>query len=232
MISRRSFLIGLTGLVTSSFVAQAKTHLIKTGRPMLLQPRKAEETLYLYEGLCSEQNKWLVCLGRYEQEEPPPPAWREYLQMWGYRLDTAEEIARICSENNLALAELEDELDEYGWADAWECLESPQAKAYTLLKELNLGCSLDAQGKKAGRIEFIEGGWHPGSSERWVELRNDLTVSLLQAEIVERKLPIKIVVDEVRSLRYTLCWRRLILAHRRSAAPGQTIVWPSVDTCA
>jgi hypothetical protein len=67
---------------------------------------------------------------------------------------------------------------------------------YKPLKELNLGCSLGQEGKKAGWIEFIEGGWHPGSSECWVELRNDLTVSLVQAEIVERDLPIKRVVDE------------------------------------
>ena len=71
---------------------------------------------------------------------------------------------------------------------------SPQAKAYSL-KELNLGCSLDAEGKKVGRMEFIEGGWHPGSSACWVELRDDLTVSLLQADIIERDLPLKITVD-------------------------------------
>jgi len=83
MISRRCFLIGLTGLVTSSFVTQAKSHLVKTGRPMLFQPRRAEETLYVYEGFCSERNKWLVCLGPYEYEEPPPPTWREYLRSRG-----------------------------------------------------------------------------------------------------------------------------------------------------
>jgi len=35
-----------------------------------------------------------------------------------------------------------------------------------------------------------------GRSECWVELRNDLTVSLLQAHIIERDLPIKITFDE------------------------------------
>ena len=79
--------------------------------------------------------------------------------------------------------------------DAWECSESLQAKAYSHPKELNLGCSLDAEGKKVGRMEFIEGGWHPGSSACWVELRDDLTVSLLQADIIERDLPLKITID-------------------------------------
>jgi len=98
--------------------------------------------------------------------------------------------------NHLTPEELEYEIDGSDWADAWECSESPQARAYSLLKELNLGCSMDQEGKKEGRVEFIEGGWHPGSSECWVELRNDLTVSLLQAHIIERDLPIKITFDE------------------------------------
>ena len=117
--------------------------------------------------------------------------------MQGYRLETTDDIARVCGENSLAPEELEHEIDEYAWADAWECSESPRAKAYSLLKELNLGCSLDQEGKKAGRIEFIEGGWHPGSSECWVELRNDLTVSLLQAHLIERDIPLKITIGEV-----------------------------------
>jgi hypothetical protein len=194
MISRRSFLIALTGLVTSSFVTQAKTHLVTKGGPMLLRPTRVEKTLYLYEGLCSERNKWLVCLGSYEHEEPPPPTWREYLQMQGHRLESAEAIERICNANDLTPEDLEHEIDEYDWADVWECALSPQAKAYSLLQELDVGCSFDAQGKKAGQIEFVEGGWHPGSSACWVELRNDLTVSLLQAHIIGESSPSKITI--------------------------------------
>jgi hypothetical protein len=197
MISRRSFLLGLTGLVTSAFVTQAKTHIIKTGRPMLLQPRRAEETLYLYEGLCGERNKWLVCLGPYEHKEPPPPTWGEYLHSQGYRLDTKEDIAQVCDENYLTPDDLENEIDAYTWADAWACSESSQAKAYALLKELKIGCGLSKRGDKEGLIEFIEGGVDPGSSERWVELRNDLTVSVLQAHLIERDLPLKITIDDL-----------------------------------
>lgn len=52
----------------------------------------------------------------------------------------------------------------------------PQAKAYTLLKELGLDCGLNRPGEKAGRINFVEGDYHPGSCERCVELRNDLCI--------------------------------------------------------
>ena len=143
-----------------------------------------------------EPNKWLVCLGRYEYEEPPPPTWREYLHMRGHTMENEKDMARVCDENHLTPEELEYEIDGSDWADAWECSESSQARAYSLLKELNLGCSMDQEGKKEGRAEFIKGGLHPGSSECWVELRNDLTVSLLQAHIIERDLPIKITFDE------------------------------------
>ena len=35
-------------------------------------------------------------------------------------------------------------------------------------------------GAKAGRIDFVEGGWHPGSNERWAELRDDPRVAARQ----------------------------------------------------
>ena len=43
MISRRNFLIGIGGLVTTSFLARARTHLRQAGAPLLLEPKKAEE---------------------------------------------------------------------------------------------------------------------------------------------------------------------------------------------
>jgi len=40
-------------------------------------------------------------------------------------------------------------------------------------------------------------GGHPGSSERWVDLRDDLSVSILQARLIERDLPIKLVLGSL-----------------------------------
>jgi hypothetical protein len=37
----------------------------------------------------------------------------------------------------------------------------------------------------------------PGSCERWVDLEDDLTVSILQARLIERDLPIKLVVGSM-----------------------------------
>jgi hypothetical protein len=55
-----------------------------------------------------------------------------------------------------------------------------EAKAFHLLKGLDLGHSGSAL-RQAGQIIFEEFGGSPGNSYTWVELHDDLTVSLLQA---------------------------------------------------
>ena len=200
MISRRSFLLGLGGLVTSSFVARAKAHALTTGGPLLLDPGRAEETLYLYDGFdCSDGpdgTTWRVSLGPDRWPAPPPPTWREYLKPQGYTFETQADFDRAYCEMSLLPEEVDQPLDGYAWEDAWEYAESPQAKAFVLLKELKLDCGLNKPGEKAGRIAFTEWGGHPGSSERWVDLRDDLTASLLQARIIERELPIRLRIGE------------------------------------
>jgi hypothetical protein len=49
MTSRRSFLLGIGALVSASFVTRVKAHVLEIARPLLLEPKRAEETLYLYE---------------------------------------------------------------------------------------------------------------------------------------------------------------------------------------
>jgi hypothetical protein len=48
--------------------------------------------------------------------------------------------------------------------------------------------------RQAGQIIFEEFGGSPGNSYTWVELRDDLTVSLLQARLIELNLPINVAV--------------------------------------
>jgi hypothetical protein len=199
MISRRSFLLGLGSLVTTAFAARAQAHALAEGEPLLLDPGRAEKTLHLFGmpdwGEGDEMNKWQVSLGPWQQDPPPTPTWREYLRLQGHRLDTPEELAAACRQAFVSPADLAELLPDQSWWSAWEYDESPQAKAYTLLKELGLDCALNQPGKKAGRITFVEDGYHPGSSERLVELHDDLSVSLLQARLIERNLPIRLVLE-------------------------------------
>jgi hypothetical protein len=47
---------------------------------------------------------------------------------------------------------------------------------------------------QAGQIIFEQFGGSSGNSYTWVELRDDLTVSLLQARLIELNLPINVTV--------------------------------------
>jgi hypothetical protein len=200
MLDRRRFLIGAGGLLTASFVRKATAFSRRVAEPLLLPPaRKPEETLYVYvqDWLDYESNdyaaKWRVSLGPNEPFAPPPPTWREHLLSHGCRLDTADDLERIYFEKGLASEDLDKPLDGFGWEDMWDNFTSPQAKAHHLLKTLDLGAP-DSQLRQAGQIIFESFGAGPGNSYTWVELKDDLTVSLLQARLIELNLPIDVAV--------------------------------------
>ena len=96
-------------------------------------------------------------------------------------------------EHDLPLEELDVRLNGFGWEDSWDNFTGPQAKAHHLLKGLDLGDSGSAL-RQAGQIIFEQFGGSPGNSYTWVELRDDLTVSLLQARLIELNLPINVAV--------------------------------------
>ena len=137
--------------------------------------------------------KWRVSLGPNQPFAPPPPTWREHLRRHGYRLDTADDIERIYIEKGVTPEDLDKPLDGFGWEDMWDNFTSPQAKAHHLLKTLDLGAP-DSQLRQAGQIIFESFGAGPGNSYTWVELKDDLTVSLLQARLIELNLPIDVAV--------------------------------------
>ena len=197
MISRRSFLLGIGSIVTSAFVTRAKAHLLETRKPLLIRPDRSETKLYLYEGVSDDPlgGKYRVSLGPDQWPAPAPPSWREYLRDNGYTFESPSDDERAYAEWSLLPEDLDEAMeDEYAWEEHWEHDASPQARAYQLLTELQLDCDPAARGRTAGGMFFTEWGGHPGSSERWVDLRDDLSVSILQARLTERELPIKIVM--------------------------------------
>ena len=198
MISRRSFLLGLGGLVTTSFVARAANHIRVTNSPLLLNSGRTEETLYVYDFFGEEDGfKWRVSLGPNVYPPPPPPTWRDYLISEGLRFETEADLQRLWREWRLQPGDLDERLDGISWESELEHHLSPQAKAAILLKELKLDCALTQKGQKAGCMNFVDWGGHPGSCERWVDLRDDLTVSLLQARLIDLNHPISVVVGSL-----------------------------------
>jgi hypothetical protein len=194
MIDRRHFLIGAGALLTASFVKRAKAFSRRSGAPLVLPSvRKAEETLYVYRQESDYGGEWRVSLGPDQPFAPPPPTWRAHLRSLGHRLETPDEIERVCREHDLPREELDVRLNGFGWEDSWDNFTGPQAKAHHLLKGLDLGGAASAL-RRAGQIIFEQFGGSPGNSYTWVELRDDLTVSLLQARLIELNLPINVAV--------------------------------------
>jgi hypothetical protein len=203
VIDRRHLLIGAGSLLTASFVRRASAYSQKASTPLILPlVRKPEETLFVYmqdyefdgnDEVAEYGPKWRVSLGPDQPFAPPPPTWREHLRSLGHPLDTYDEIERACSEHDLLQEELDVRLNGFGWEDRWDNFTGPQAKAHRLLKGLDLGGAGSAL-RQAGQIIFEEFGGSPGNSYTWVELRDDLTVSLLQARLIELSLPINVAV--------------------------------------
>jgi hypothetical protein len=65
---------------------------------------------------------------------------------------------------------------------------APRRRRFTF-KKLDLGPA-ESKLRQAGEIIFEEFGGAPGNSYTWVELKDELTVSLLQARLIELGLPI------------------------------------------
>ena len=176
---RRSFLIGSGSFISTAFLTNAQEWIEATGRPLLLEPLPARVELFV--NYFDEQI--LFSVGSADVSEPPPPTWAEFLKAEGYALDTVSGLQKVQENWELTSADLRGPMDAYTWATAWECKYDPMARAYHLLRDLDLD-SAGVAGRRAGGLDFIEGG-RPGSSDCWVEAEDRLTVSLLQARLRE-----------------------------------------------
>jgi hypothetical protein len=95
MISRRTFLLRATGLMTFAFAARAERFAAAHAEPLLLPAPEATTTLHLFANpsWCEFDtfNKWQVSLGPAQYDPPPPPTWRHFLLEHGGHRDGAPE---------------------------------------------------------------------------------------------------------------------------------------------
>jgi hypothetical protein len=80
------------------------------------------------------------------------------------------------------------------WSDLFDTKNSPSARAYYLLSKIDVGP--DPKSGRGPLLEFHEGDAHPGDNSVWVNAKDQLSLSLLQARLIDLKLPIKIVEGE------------------------------------
>ena len=92
--SRRGFLIGAGALLTTAFVADARSFIRANGRPLLARPTQIAQTLYWYD---SADDGYLLTLGEWTDEPPPAPTWREFFINEGIPHQTEAEVYEVWS---------------------------------------------------------------------------------------------------------------------------------------
>jgi hypothetical protein len=102
-------------------------------------------------------------------------------------------VRRACDARSMEPEELDGRVNGFSWEDRWDNFTGPQARAFHLLKSIDLGPA-DSPLRREGDILFEEFGGGPGNGYTWVELGDDLTASLLQQRLIELGIPINVAV--------------------------------------
>ena len=186
--SRRGFLIGTGTLLTTAFVKDARSFIRTNGRPLLAPPKQVLQTLYWYDG--QTDDGYLLTLGEWMLDPPPAPSWRAFFISEGIRHQTEDEIESVCREHCIEPENFDDPVDAWYWRQRFEIEDGPCAKAHRLLCKIDFGPDLVIA--KAPQLEFHMGGGRPGDSSMWANAKDKLSLSLLQARLIDLKMPIKV----------------------------------------
>ena len=177
---RRSFLVGLGTIITTSFIRDARTCWERTDQPLLLTPDRPTGDLHYIR----TDDHWTLHLGTPAYEAPEAPLWIDYIKAKGHK--TAAAIKAYADRISLQKEELFQKLDGYGWEGEWEHVHSPAARAYQLLEDHDLFPQHGGY-EREGRVVFHDSP-NPCSNARWVEIYDPLSLSLLQARLNELNL--------------------------------------------
>ena len=180
--SRRGFLIGVGAMLTTAFVKDARSFIHRNNQPLLTSPSQVVETMYWHE---IPDEGYQLTLGPWT-DAPPPPTWRKFFISEGIPHRTDSEIEKICSSHFIQARDF-----DKTW---FEIQGSPLAKAYHLLEKIDLG---PERGSERGPLLEFNIGSHPGDSTHYVNAKDMLSLSLLQARLTDLKLPIKIAEGEM-----------------------------------
>lgn len=172
-ISRRQFIVGTaTGLILPSYYDKVLAYFENTGEALIEAPKKAETELTasseLGDGFSYELN-----LGN-PYEEPPEMTLREYARRY---FGGEEQYVGLWPDD----IDFDRKMDFWETIDLWARTDSPNARAYRLLKSLDLGPEL-AGADAIGEIRFIDGD-RPGSDYLAAHAPTQLDISLLQKRL-------------------------------------------------
>jgi hypothetical protein len=124
---------------------------------------------------------------------PPPPTWRKFFVSESIPHQTDEEVEKICSSHCIEPRDFDKPVQRRYWEAWFDIKGGPLARAYHLLQKIDLGPERDSA--RGPLLEFNIGS-HPGHSTHYVNAKDMLSLSLLQARLLDLKLPIKIAKGE------------------------------------
>jgi len=206
--SRRGFLIGAGSLLTAAFVKDARSFARRNSRPLLASPAHTVQTLYFYPSDeltsvgevaqpdwfgCADDQGCLLTMGRWELEPPPAPTWREFLVGEGFDLENEADAEYVCSIHGIEPAGYDKRVWDWYWYDRWLLEDGPLAKAFRLLRDIDVGPNLNSALRP--QLQFHSNA-HPGDNSCWVNAADKLSLSLLQARLIDLGMPIKIAAGE------------------------------------
>jgi hypothetical protein len=178
MITRRSFLIGVGSALTLPIVDKFVWHLDNNGLPLIERPSDPSKVLIVNRG-----DNYRIDLGR-APDEYPTATWREFLvdKLGHPNPTTLSQFRQLYYDYGIKPRDLDTDCDCY--FEYWDQTESPNALAYKLLDELNIGPKLTGPSEEVGGLEFMDGP-APGHDYLGVHADDGLSVSLLQHRLNE-----------------------------------------------
>jgi hypothetical protein len=186
--SRRGFLIGAGAVLTTAFVNDARSFIHRNNQPLLSSPSQVVKTMYWRE---IPEEGYQLTLGPWSIA-PPPPTWRKFFVSEGIPHRTESEIEKICSSHLIEPGDFDKPMSARYWEDWFDIQGGPLARAYHLLQKIDLG---PERGSERGPLLEFNIGSHPGDSTHYVNAKDRLSLSLLQARLIDLSVPIKIVED-------------------------------------
>ena len=180
-ISRRQFIVGTaSGLILPSYYDKVLTSFENTGEALIEIPKDAEiELIAIDRGGNGYELNW-----GDPWSEPPEMTVREFaLRYFGSEEDYLE--AHGYEDVNF-----DKKLGFWDVVDTWMCTDSPNARAYRLLEDLDLGPDLN-RADAVGEIRFIDGPC-PGNDYLGVEAVDEVSISLLQKRLNDLDTGIRI----------------------------------------
>lgn len=184
-IHRRSFLRGLAGAFGALSITDLNARILDAGRPILLKPTVVSNQIFVADNGC-------IALGdAWTPDEMKPVTWAQYFIDCDAR--TREQIENeACGWN---VDDVDALISDEDWPIIFDARYRPLEVGYYFLKQNRVGSTLKNKYKTAGRLDFFAGSNHPGSRDLWVEAYDNLSVSLLQARLIELGHPIEIVME-------------------------------------